>query len=133
MQILHRFDLVGYRQKDVNVYDDVTAPSMTGQPYIDSIAYVDKAPQPSGEGPNGTLPTALADFWGNITCETSKIITMYHSTGDVHVASYDYEAKQMYLAVGRIDHDGQYGPHQSWRAFNRPYMKFNLEDLWRGL
>lgn len=40
-----RFDLVGYRQKDANVYDDVTMPSMTGQPYIESIAYVDKHPQ----------------------------------------------------------------------------------------
>jgi hypothetical protein len=133
MQILHRFDLVGYRQKDVNVYDDVTAPQMTGQPYIDSIAYVDKHPQPSGEGATGTLPTALTDFWGNITCENSKVITKYHRTGDVHIASYDFEAKQMYLAIGRIDHDGQYGPGDNWKAYNRPYMKFNLEDLWRGL
>jgi hypothetical protein len=41
------FDLVGYKQSDVGVYTDVTAPSMTGQPFIDSIAYVDKHPQVS--------------------------------------------------------------------------------------
>ncbi len=40
-----KFDLVGYKQSDVNVYNDVTAPAMTGQPYLESIAYVDKHPQ----------------------------------------------------------------------------------------
>jgi hypothetical protein len=77
------FDLVGYKQDSAIVYTDVTTPAMTGQPYLESIAYVDKHPQPSGEGPTGTLPTALADFYGNITSETSKIITQYHGTGDV--------------------------------------------------
>ena len=67
-----------------------------GQPYLESIAYVDKHPQPSGEGPKGTLPTALTDFYGNITSETSKIIIQSHQTGDVHIASYDYSAKVMY-------------------------------------
>lgn len=149
-----KFDLVGYKQSDVNVYNDVTAPSMTGQPYLESIAYVDKHPQviyaiyifilfcevfdivfpqPSGEGPTGTLPTALSDFYGNISCETSKIITKYHRTGDVHIATYDFAAKQMYVAIGRVDHDGQYGPDDIWKAYNRPYLKFNLEELWRGL
>ena len=41
------FDLVGYKQSDVGVYDDVTMPSMTGQPYIEHVAYVDKHPQVS--------------------------------------------------------------------------------------
>ena len=40
-----QFDLVGYKQNEANVYTDVTAPSMTGQPYINSVAYVDKHPQ----------------------------------------------------------------------------------------
>ena len=55
----HKFDLIGYKEDSAFVYDDVTMPSMTGQPYIDSIAYVDKHPQPSGEG-------ALLDFYGHI-------------------------------------------------------------------
>jgi hypothetical protein len=38
-------DLVGYQQASVEVYTDVTAPTMTGQPYLESIAYVDKHPQ----------------------------------------------------------------------------------------
>ena len=67
-----------------------------GQPYLESIAYVDKHPQPSGEGPKGSLPTALADFYGNITSETSKIIVQNHQTGDVHITTYDYSAKVMY-------------------------------------
>jgi hypothetical protein len=77
------FDLVGYKQDSALVYNDTTTPAMTGQPYLESIAYVDKHPQPSGEGPTGSLPTALTDFYGNITSETSKIITQAHGTGDV--------------------------------------------------
>lgn len=133
-----RFDLVGYKEDSLVVYTDVTAPEQTGQPYLESIAYVDKHPQPSGEGPTGTLPTVLQDFYGDITQENTKIITQYHQTGDLHIASYDFTAKFMYLSVGRINHDGQYGPSDGsnnnlWKAYNRPYLKFNLEDLWQGV
>jgi hypothetical protein len=88
--------------------------------------------QPSSEGPTGTLPTALQDFYGNISCETSKIITQYHGTGDLHIPSYDFDAKQLYVSIGRINHDGNYGPTggSEWKAYNRPYLKFNLDDLW---
>ena len=91
-----QFDLVGYSQKESIPYTDVTAPTMTGQPYFESIAYVDKHPQPSRDGPTGPLPTSLADFYGNITSETSKIIAQFHQTGDVHITTYDFAAKVLY-------------------------------------
>lgn len=78
-----KFDLVAYRQSDSTVYNDVTMPSMTGQPYLEAVAYVDSHPQPSGDGPNGTLPTALQDFYGSISLTNAKTITQYHRTGDV--------------------------------------------------
>lgn len=132
-----KLDLVGYRQENATAYTDVTMPSMTGQPYLESIAYVDKHPQPTHDNPNGTLPTALSDFYGNISCETSKIIAQFHQTGDVHVATYDFTNKWMYLAIGRINHEGTYQPYGSddtnaWKAYNRPYLKFDLNDFWTG-
>ena len=100
-----------------------------GQPYIDSIAYVDKHPQPSGEGPTGTLPSALLDFYGNISLETSKIILQYHETGDVHIASYDFNGDELYLAIGKTNKDGKYFPEgqsngdtKVWCAYNRPWL-----------
>eukprot|EP01034_Spumella_vulgaris_P044886 gene44886-55861_t len=57
------FDLVTYRQEDAIVYTDVTTPSITGQPYFEHVAYVDKHPQPTHDGVNGSLPTGLLDFW----------------------------------------------------------------------
>ncbi len=130
--------MVGYKQSEAVIYTDETAPSMTGQPYLESIAYVDKHPQPSGDGPTGSLPTALTDYYGQISLETSKVIAQAHGTGDVHIATYDFTAKQMYVAIGRINHDGNYQPPGStdgsaWKAYNRPYLKFDLNDLWRGL
>lgn len=40
----------------------------------------------------------------------------------------------MYVSIGRINGDGQYGPDGGdvWKAYNRPYLKFNLNDLWNG-
>lgn len=132
------FDLVGYKQESALVYNDVTMPAMTGQPYLENIAYVDKHPQPSGDGPTGSLPTALTSFYGNITSESSKIITQFHETGDLHIASYDFEHSVMYVSIGRINHDGDYKPTGSedgnvWKAYNRPYFKFNLEELFNGV
>jgi hypothetical protein len=60
------------------------------------------------------------------------VVTQYHHTGDVHIASYDFESKEMYLAIGKIDGDGNYGIDHAGNACNRPYVKFNLEDLWQG-
>jgi hypothetical protein len=93
--------------------------------------------QPSHDGPNGTLPTALTDFYGNISLETSKQITQYHQTGDVHIASYDFTANQMNVAIGKINHEGKYCPEDCtddnvWKAYNRPYLMFSLTDLWEG-
>lgn len=132
------FDLVGYKQESALVYTDVTMPSMTGQPFIENIAYVDKHPQPTGEGPTGTLPTALLDFYGNVTSETSKVITQFHETGDLHIASYDFSNNVMYVSIGRINKDGNYHPDGSadgsvWKAYNRPYLKFNLKSLFAGV
>ena len=74
-------------------------PSMTGQPYIDSIAYVDKHPQPSGEG-------ALLDFYGNISFGNFQ---NYHQSGDVHIAAYDFDGDKMNLAIGKININGNSG------------------------
>ena len=99
----NKFDLVAYKADSALVYDDVSTPAMTGQPYIESVVYVDKHPQPSGEGVNGTLPTALKDFYGKINFDAVRSIVNYHQTGDLHAASYDFSSNQMQLAVGRIN------------------------------
>lgn len=38
-------DIIGYKQDSATVYTDVTMPSVTGQPYLESVCYVDKHPQ----------------------------------------------------------------------------------------
>lgn len=132
-----KFDIIGYRQTDATVYNDVTMPSVTGQPYYSSICYVDKHPQPSGDGPTGTLPTVLGDYYGKISADTSRVAVQYHQTGDVHIAIYDYGSNEMLVSIGRINGQGVYGPDESnqeiWKAYNRPYVKFNLADLWVGI
>jgi hypothetical protein len=40
----------------------------------------------------------------------------------------------MYVSIGRINAKGDYGADggSSWKAYNRPYLRFNLNDLWNG-
>lgn len=127
------FSLTAYRQEDAVVYNDKTMPSVTGQPYMESVVYVDKHPQPSSEGPNGTLPSALQHFYGKISIDTTKQIVQAHETGDVHIAAYDFSVKQLGVAIGKINAKGEYGPDgKEWQAFNRPWTIFNLNDLFSG-
>jgi hypothetical protein len=59
-----------------------------------------------------------------------------HETGDQHIAMYDFGNEQMLVSIGRINEEGDYGPIdgdlKSWKAYNRPYLLFNLQDLWTG-
>ena len=73
--------MIGYRQSDVTLYDDQTMPTVTEQPYLSSLCYVDKHPQPSGDGPTGSLPTVLGDYHGEISSDTSRVVVQYHQTG----------------------------------------------------
>ena len=131
-----KLDLVGYQQASAVPYSPETMPAVTSQPFMDSLVYVDKHSQPSGDA---TLPTVLADFYGNITLETVPIITQYHQTGDIHIAFYDFDPAtggSIIFSIGRINEQGQYGPTGGdgsvWMAYNRPYVKYSLEDLWAG-
>lgn len=130
------FDLIGYKETGAVAYTDVTMPSMTGQPYIPSVCYVDKHPQPSHDGVNGTLPVALQDFHGKIDLVTVKQIIQAHQTGDVHVAAYDFSENKLQLAIGRTNANGYYGPEGGdlnvWFAYKRPWLLWSLSDLWSG-
>lgn len=129
-------DIVGYQQASSIPYTDVTMPAQTGQPYLENIVYVDKHPQPSGDGVNGTLPVALSDFYGSMSVENARVVVQYHSTGDAHIAMYDYGASRLLFSIGRINENGDYGPVggdlSSWDAHNRPYLSYSMNDLWEG-
>lgn len=130
-----KFDIIGYKQSDATVYNDETMPTVTEQPYMESVVYVDKHPQPSHEGAAGTLPTALQDFYGDISASNSRTILQYHGTGDVHIAIYDYVANEMLVSIGRVNKKGEYKPDGGeddslWKAYNRPYVRFYLDQLW---
>lgn len=127
-------DIIGYQQASAAIYTDITMPSMSGQPYLPDITYVDKHTQPSWDQSddfNGTLPTALTDFYGQINFETMKQIVQFHETGDVHAAVYDFSQKQMLLAIGKTNNsEGSYGDSCYNCAYNRPWVIFDLNELW---
>ena len=48
------------------------------------------------------------------------------TTGDVHIAIYDFGKQQTYISHGLVDDDG----HYLHKAHNQPYLRFNNQDLW---
>lgn len=129
-------DIVGYQQASSIPYTDVTMPANTEMPYMENLVYVDKHPQPSHDGVNGTLPVSLGDFYGQMSPENARVVVQYHQTGDAHIAMYDYGASKLLFAIGRINENGDYGPvggdMSSWKAYNRPYLSYDMNDLWEG-
>jgi len=124
-----QMDIVGYRETDFHAYTPETMPAVTSQPEFDSLVYVDKHPQPSSDT---TLPDLLAQYYGNLTIETTAMINYGHTTGDLHIAVYDYGEKSMWVSVGRIDRTGAYGVDSEWKACKRPYLYYNLTELWEA-
>jgi hypothetical protein len=125
-----KFDLVGYKQDSVTVYDDETIGKETGQEYIEDVCYVDKHPQPSKAN---DLTEIIKSKHGEIDFEAVQDIVLGHDTGDLHWAAYDFGKKEMVLAIGRTNEEGEYGVDGEWNACRRPAIKFKLEDLWNGL
>lgn len=129
-------DIVGYQQASSIPYTDVTMPSQTEMPYMENLIYVDKHPQPSHDGENGTLPVSLGDFYGDMSVENARVVVQYHQTGDAHIAMYDYGASRLMFSIGRINENGEYGPVggdlSQWKAYNRAYLSYDMNDLWEG-
>ena len=131
-----KFNLVAYSQDAAVPYDDTNIGQVTSMPYIKDVCYVDQHPQPSTDP---SLPQALNDFYGEISQENSRQVVQYHKTGDVHIAVYDYKARSFLLSIGRVNGDGAYHPdgmddstsdgRDYWMAYNRPYVRFQLDDL----
>ena len=125
-----KFDLVGYKQSSTAVYSDETIGSETGQPYIPDVCYVDKHPQPSHAT---DLPAYLESYHGSVTFAAVQDIVQKHETGDLHYAAYDFAKREMIVAIGKVDEDGNYGEDgEVWQAHNRPAILFSLDDLWSG-
>jgi hypothetical protein len=124
-------DIVGYRAADFHAYTPETMPDVTSQPYIQDVVYVDKHAQPSDDT---TLSSMLIQYHGNMTMDVTKKIVATHETGDMHIAVYDYGANPtMWLSVARINAEGDFGPDgHIWKACYRPFLQFNLADLFSG-
>ena len=124
-------DLIGYSQESAPAFNDETIGSMTNMPYFEDITYVDKHPQPSNLG-DLSLPTVLSQYYGSFTLDSMKDVVFQHGTGDVHWAAYDFGERQMLLAIGKTDDKGNFVDGNGGKAYNRPSIQFDLEDLWTG-
>ena len=133
--VSQKMDIVLYQQASAIPYTDVTMPTVTSQPYLESVVYVDKHAQPSNYDPNDSdeLYTPLSDFYGDISLDTARTIIQYHRSGDVHIQQVDFGEGVVQVAIGRVDIHGRYGDDNTmWKAYNRPFVRFNLKDLWTG-
>lgn len=124
-----RMKIMAYQQDSDVFYDDASMSNVTGQPYMESLVYVDKHPQPSTDE---TLPTLLTEAYGAIDPLVTTSVAHGHATADLHAAIYDHAQQKMLVAIGRVDAQGKYGTNGEWKAYARPYFSFDLADLFSG-
>ena len=118
------FNAMEYTREVVNVYNDQTLPGATNQTMFDDVAYIDKHPQPS---PHLDMPDLVKQYYGTMTA--TNIIQNFPrimESGDVHIALYDFGAKQAYIAVGTTNSTGSFVR----KAYESPFIQFDMNTLW---
>jgi hypothetical protein len=123
------FNALGYREKDLQVFGPGNITSITHMPVLSGMTYIDKHPQPSHD--NTTLPALMAKYHGSMDYSAAvQYIPRLTQSGDLHAAIYDWSTMSAYIAVGKINAQGQYGEDGvSGKACNRPFVKFSMADL----
>ena len=119
-----QFNAMEYTREVVNVYNDQTLPGATNQTMFDDVAYIDKHPQPS---PHLDMPDLVKQYYGTMTA--TNIIQNFPrimESGDVHIALYDFGAKQAYIAVGTTNSTGAFVR----KAYESPFIQFDMNTLW---
>ena len=131
-----QMDVVKYEEASAVTYNTTTLPSLTSQPAVADVVYVDKHPQPS---PDKVMPDAVKALAAasNITAHSVAALGEETQSGDVHIAIYDYRPSKgcgrrlfsVYLALGSTDANGTFhgpGGRYAWAA---PYVRFEAGDL----
>ena len=129
-------DVVQYKQDSTTIQTDQTLPDVTLQPKMDSLAYVDKHPQPSKSTPDSDdyLPNLLQARYGNLTAEAMVEVVAGHETGDIQVAFYDWtpDKERLLFSIGKVDAKTTFGPENHGKGCYRAFSEFSLTDLWAG-
>jgi hypothetical protein len=123
------FNAVGYRAKDLQVFDAQNISQVTHQEVIENVVYIDKHPQPSHD--NHTMPALMKQYYGELDGPTcASYIPRKMQSGDLHIGIYDFGARKAWFATGAVNSEGRYGDDDTTgRACNQPYLEFEMDDL----
>jgi hypothetical protein len=56
-----------------------------------------------------------------------------HGTGDMHIGVYDFgTTPKFWFSIGRINENGEFAIEE-WKACHRPFLEYNMADLWAGI
>jgi hypothetical protein len=92
--------------------------------------------QPSSYDPAdpNALPSLLTAHYGALDGPAAMSVVAGHDTGDLHVAIYDFNPtnNKLWFSVGVVDSTFQFALDE-WKACHRPFMEYNLADLWAGI
>jgi hypothetical protein len=140
-----QFEIMGYREKEVQVFDPPNMTLVTNQTALANLVFIDRHPQPTHDPK--MLVNALEmqinkrdksqRISGRSTVQMPRHIG---PTGDVHIAIYDWSARSLFVAVGKVNSDGNYGPEHSseksssgeFMACNRSFVEFGMDSLWNA-
>jgi len=119
------FDVVGYAQKQIKVWNNDDISILTNASHIKDVTFVDKSVQPEKDH----LYEILKPLAGNMT---GHLIASYvphaHGSGDVHHMVVDHGEGKFYAAFGTTTADGTKFVR---KACDAPVISFSLvDDMW---
>eukprot|EP01065_Artemidia_motanka_P046900 TRINITY_DN720_c0_g1_i1.p2 TRINITY_DN720_c0_g1~~TRINITY_DN720_c0_g1_i1.p2 ORF type:complete len:461 (+),score=198.90 TRINITY_DN720_c0_g1_i1:58-1383(+) len=124
-----QFRAMGYREQDLNAYAPNNITEITHFAPLQDLVFIDKHPQPSHD--QTTMPALMKKWYGNITGrDTAMYMPAEMETGDLHIAVYDYGVRKVWISLGWVDADGNYGPDgKVGKACFQPYLEFSMDAL----
>lgn len=106
-------------------YNDMTLPLITSYNVINDVQFIDRRPQPSPETKHQKL---LLQSWGQYNIEWMlQTLPQFFTSGDVHATFYDWNEKNFYVSLGRLDENYDWGEYG--KALQRPWMKYTWAQL----
>jgi hypothetical protein len=117
-----------YGHDSVTVWTDQTGPNYGNHTRRDGLVYIDKHTQPDQGDGEWCLDALMAQHYGKLTAvDIVREIAALYQTGDAHIAVYDFDRAEMYLAYPSPS--GFPTTHAVVKAFDRPYTKLNMTAL----
>jgi len=135
----NEFKVIQYGYEHVHIWNWRTGPTYENHDRFKDLVFVDKHVQPSG---HPCLNDLMHQLYGSLDAMSTVYVTSAFETGDTHIAIYDFNAKEMYVANAAPTNassiaatHGEVAAAKALKdnkAYNQPFVRFDMNWMWNS-